>query len=80
VLFWTGAQIHDWYLSVGPKRRKLGREERAMNPMARCGSPPISIPPAIRCIVRHPRAQSDAHINIKHYVEIAQTASAPNSI
>jgi alkanesulfonate monooxygenase len=23
---------------------------------------------------RHPRAQSDAHINIKHYVEIAQTA------
>jgi hypothetical protein len=19
VLFWTGAQIHDWYLSVGPK-------------------------------------------------------------
>ena len=23
---------------------------------------------------RHPRAQTDAHINIKHYVEIAQTA------
>jgi len=23
---------------------------------------------------RHPRAQADAHINIKHYVEIAQTA------
>ena len=23
---------------------------------------------------RHPRAQVDAHINIKHYVEIAQTA------
>ena len=23
---------------------------------------------------RHPRAQADAHINIKHYVEITQTA------
>src|ERR1700748_183434 len=23
---------------------------------------------------RHPRAQKDAHVNIRHYVEIAQTA------
>lgn len=23
---------------------------------------------------RHPRAQKDAHVNVKHYVEICQTA------
>src|ERR1043166_6012275 len=59
----------------GLKRRRICREERAMNADGKLRLAAYFNPTGHHVASwRHPRAVVDAHINIRHYVEIAQTA------